>query len=107
MKMCVSCALNLMGWCAGYGTKIPTGKESVVHDCPGWTLQRRTNALAIVEGLIETHEEHRALWMVVQDMLTTGGGTPGSHAMAWRLIWTAPYIDDVTRVAIAREVVPF
>ncbi|HMA78880.1 MAG TPA: hypothetical protein VKP88_07190 [Candidatus Paceibacterota bacterium] len=55
-----------------------------------------------------THEEHKATWWIVRDMISADIKIPtGLYAAGWRMIWKAPYIDDDTRVLIANAVVPF
>ena len=105
---CKSCARNLLGYCTQYERHIPPGKESVNHDCSAWLPAREDDITQVLTGLIETHPEHRDTWWTVRDMVA-GDVTPpaGSRAAAWRLLWTARYIDDAVRVMIAKEIVPF
>ena len=102
---CYNCGLNLNGYCTVYDRRIPREKEIEPHECKFWKISR-DNGLDIVKKLM-THKEDVHLWMCLADMIE--GKTPpqGEQAAAWRLLWTASYIDDVTRVAIAKDIPPF
>ncbi len=102
---CASCALNMMGYCTVYNRSIPRDKEAVPHQCDRWKMQRSGDPLAIVDGLMNTHEEHKQIWWCLYDMIKCDA-TPlaGERLAVWRLIWTAPYIDDATRILLATAV---
>jgi len=108
MATCKSCGMNLCGYCPVFERQIPKGKEAQPHDCQSWRPKRVDDAITIVDKLMATHEEHKATWWIVRDMISADIKIPtGLYAAGWRMIWKAPYIDDDTRVLIANAVVPF
>jgi len=108
MARCSTCALNTLGYCPVFFRMIPSDRIDTEHGCERWQLPRSISGLSVVERLAKAHAEDRSLWLVVEDMIRGDTHPPaGMVAAAWRLAWTAPYIDEATRAQIVREIVPF
>jgi hypothetical protein len=107
MAICSTCAHNLLGYCPVWRKIIPAGKETAQHDCPEWRMERNRDVLQIVSGLIDTHQSDAWAWWVIRDMIEGTTPPPGHRSGALQVLWSAEYVDLQTRVAIAREFIPF
>jgi hypothetical protein len=103
---CRSCGLNVLGHCSVYNSQIPHHALKAPNECDHWRPQKKGDAVAIAEGLADTHENHRVSWLTVADMMSGRPVPAGAVSIAWKLIWTAPYLDDSTRSLLASGMVP-
>lgn len=109
MAQCSDCIHNLTRQCMVLHTVIPRGKETVTHDCAYW----RGNAQDIdvdaqLARWMDGHPQDAVALWALQDMTRAGQWPPaGQQAEAWRVLYTAPYIDIVTRSAIIQKIIPF
>lgn len=108
MAQCRRCVHDITRQCMVLHTVIPRDKESVEHDCLHWAPIPDTPAETIIARWMDGHPEDIVGLWALHDMVAGDTDPPaGQKAEAWRLLYTATYIDSVSRDAVIGAIIPF